>query len=188
MTVTHRATLGTLRQPIGLRNTLITVASGNQSLTDTFSRVNIATGIINRTQSVTRTSLTTVRIALVKAPESLLALIAPPSVNVLLAMTRSGLNSVLLIGNRITDAVIQRTPWIAIARLTHVRTLDVLQWIPIEERRTLLAVITLSIVLAVIANASAHATRVFVHCLIKVAACGMIVTVALCGIILHYKI
>lgn len=180
MTVTHGTTLGTVRKSVGLRNTLVTIASGNQPFTNALSGMHIASSIVHRTQNVARTSLASIRIALVKVPETFLTMVASSSANVLLAMASPSLDSVLLVGYRVTDSVIQGPPRITIARLTHVWTLNILQRIPVEERRTLFAVIALCIVLAIVTNTSAYASRVFVHSLIEMTARCVIVTVTFC--------
>lgn len=107
MAVTHRTTLGTIRKPVCLRYTLVTIASSNQSLTNTLSGVDITSGIVHRTENVTRTSLATIRIVLIKVPESFLAMVASSTVNVLLAMASSSFDSVLFVSYRVTDSVVQ---------------------------------------------------------------------------------
>lgn len=64
---------------------------------------------------------------------------------------------------------------------THVWAADVFLWIPIEERNAFLAMLALSVVLAVVADTAAHTTRPFVHILLEMATVGVIVTVTFCG-------
>lgn len=177
MTVAQRTSFRTIRQPISLRNTLVTITSSDKSLAGTLTRVHIAPGIIDRSQDVTHTRFASIGSILVKVPETVLTLIASSTIHVSLAVTRSSLDAILLIGNGITNAVIQRASRITIARFTHVRALDVFVRIPVEERSTYLAVMSLGVVLTVITHTTANATRQFVNRWIEVTACGVIVAV-----------
>lgn len=139
----------------------------------------VAAEIVHRSQDVARALLATVRIGLGEIPVAFLAHIATSSLDVSLAVTRASDILRLRIGSRVTNAVVECSDRIAIARSAHVRALNVFIGIAVEKRHALFAVLSLCIMLAVIAHTAAYATRMIVDSVIEVTADGMIVAVAL---------
>lgn len=113
--VTQRTTVLTLRQSIRFGHTLITIFAGHQSLARTFARMHVATGIINRSQCVARTALATVDTKRIQIPEAFFTCVTPTTAYIWLTMTRARFDAILLVIDRITNAIVQRSGRIAIA-------------------------------------------------------------------------
>jgi hypothetical protein len=157
---------------------LVTVLAHDQSLARALAGVKVAAQVVDSSENVACTLFASLWVLGGQIPEALSAHIASSSLHVLLAVTRTGIDFALSIGNRVTNSVIERTQRVAVTWLACIRALNVFIWIAVEEWNALLAMLSLSVVLAVVANAATHSARVLVNGLIKVAARGVVVAVA----------
>lgn len=99
ITIALRTAIIAVRQAIRLGQTLIAILSSYQALTSTFASVHVAAGIVVRTENVTRTQLTTFRIAGTQIPEAIFAEIALTSFDIWFTMTGASFNCILCIAD-----------------------------------------------------------------------------------------
>lgn len=196
ITVTRCASIVAVRQAEGLWQTLITVLSSDERLASTFACVHVASGIIESTEKIAGTLFATLRVSCLQVPVAVLANIALTSMHIRFTMTFSGF--IFIISVRIADSLVNGTIQVTTAScgqikislangcmhrrqsaltFAHIWTLNVFSRVLVEERNAQLAMLALCIVLAIVANTTAYASRFLVERFVEVTACRMIVTI-----------
>lgn len=180
VTVARLAAVLFFRQTVSLRHALVAIASHDQPFARAVTEVDVASEVVDCSKGVARASLATFGVAFGQIPEAFLAVIATTTLHVGLAVTSACFNLTLSVRNRVTNAIVEGTDGVAVARLASIRALDIFVRIAVEERNALFAVLALSVVLAVIANSATDPSGVFVDGLVEVAADCVVVAVAFC--------
>lgn len=153
-----RAAIAAFRQAVGLGHALITVATHHQTFACAFAAVEVAAEVVDGSESVTQTSLASIRVRLGQIPKSFLADVASSSLDVSLTVTGTGDDFAFSVRHGIANSIVEGSDRVAVTGLAGVRTLDVLIWVAVEERHALLAVLSLRVVLAVVADTTADSS------------------------------
>lgn len=166
-----------LRESVVFRKTLITVLSGDKSLTSTHSGVLITSLIVVGSLQVASTGDTSIDVGFSEIPVSVLAPITTISVDVRLTVALSSDESTLSVFFSLADSLILRSSLVTLAWQTDMWIVDGSSWITIEEWFTLLAVLSLGIMHTIVANSSSHESTSFINGSIEVTSQSVSITV-----------
>lgn len=114
--IARLTTVSLFRQPPVFRQALVTVTSGDVSLARALAIIHITTLIVDCSENVASAALTTGGVVLGEVPEAVLADVAPATLDVGLAMAASRHEAVFVARDGITDAAVQRSVGVAVAR------------------------------------------------------------------------
>jgi hypothetical protein len=176
--IARLTTVSLFRQPPVFRQALVTVTSGDVSLARALAIIHITTLIVDCSENVASAALTTGGVVLGEVPEAVLADVAPATLDVGLAMAASRHEAVFGARDGITDAAVQRSVGVAVARSAHFGVLNVPEWVSVKEGFALFAVGAHGVVLAAVAHSSADASGGLVQSRVKVTTVGVVVTIA----------
>jgi len=135
---------------------LVAVLASDILLALALSRAHNASGIVQSTQGVASTGLAALGIIQLQIPVTIFALVTTTSRDEGLAMAGASCGAVFRIVDRVADTVVQRTFGIAVTGLANTWGIEILLGIAVEERHTLLAVLSLGVVQAVVAHSAGN--------------------------------